>query len=451
MNDDLKKGLIIAIVGAFIAFIATLSQTIIPIYFSSESSDFSIFIQPINIDAIPLTSNVLPSILKILDPSKYENTTNFTSTPAIIEVRNIHDKISPYKHTVFLKTISSDPNLYIELNNSEGVPPFKAEMYVYINQASNSLIQRPIIIQGIGSNGKTRNCTFYVTYISSEDLVRRGDNLSIEEAIKTYDKAIKLNPNYAEAWLKKGITLKSIQKNNEAKSAFRKTIELGRNDNNSSWAQLGIWRIQLNESYQQAKYYLDQAEYYNNLSNYNFIQAKDHLNRSSYYKKQCEYYKNQSKYYDNLFDYYDRQYNYSFVMAKKYVEEGEYYINQSEYYQMQHDYNAAKISKDRTLNAKENADKYLKKVFEALDSMSEAHNKTYEAENNLEIARNNGLMHAYKAKEALNNSEMNKNNSIIYINKVKLIIENDTKLGQKADNLYNYLNNENNVTRPPID
>jgi hypothetical protein len=113
MNDDLKKGLIIAIVGAFIALFATLCQTLLPIYFSSESSDFSIDVHPINIEAIPLKSDSMPlDYLKMIDPFNQENKSNSTGIPANVSVQAVHGTLSPYMHSVYLRAIYQNPDIY---------------------------------------------------------------------------------------------------------------------------------------------------------------------------------------------------------------------------------------------------------------------------------------------------------------------------------------------------
>ena len=48
-----------------------------------------------------------------------------------------------------------------------------------------------------------------------------------EEALKSYDKAIGLNPKDAEAWLNKGVTLSAMGMYKEALESYDKAIELG--------------------------------------------------------------------------------------------------------------------------------------------------------------------------------------------------------------------------------
>jgi len=47
------------------------------------------------------------------------------------------------------------------------------------------------------------------------------------ESISAFDEAIRLDPNYAEAWHFKGVTLKALGRNEEANAAFAKAKELG--------------------------------------------------------------------------------------------------------------------------------------------------------------------------------------------------------------------------------
>jgi tetratricopeptide (TPR) repeat protein len=55
-----------------------------------------------------------------------------------------------------------------------------------------------------------------------------------EEAIKAYDKAIEINPEYLEAWNNKGVALSKINKSEEAIKAYDKEIEIDQN-NSLAW------------------------------------------------------------------------------------------------------------------------------------------------------------------------------------------------------------------------
>jgi tetratricopeptide (TPR) repeat protein len=50
-----------------------------------------------------------------------------------------------------------------------------------------------------------------------------------EEAIKHYDKAIELNPNYSKAFLNRGISLRALKKYNESIQSFDKSITANSN------------------------------------------------------------------------------------------------------------------------------------------------------------------------------------------------------------------------------
>ena len=47
-----------------------------------------------------------------------------------------------------------------------------------------------------------------------------------EEAIECFDKAIKLEPNYATGYHNKGISLEKLKRDKEAKECFNKANEL---------------------------------------------------------------------------------------------------------------------------------------------------------------------------------------------------------------------------------
>jgi tetratricopeptide (TPR) repeat protein len=59
-------------------------------------------------------------------------------------------------------------------------------------------------------------------------------NLKYQEAIDSYDKAIGINPKYAEAWNNKGVALGSLSKYQEAIESFDKAIEINPN-NADAW------------------------------------------------------------------------------------------------------------------------------------------------------------------------------------------------------------------------
>lgn len=60
-----------------------------------------------------------------------------------------------------------------------------------------------------------------------------------EEAIVCYDRAIKINPDHAEAYYNKGSVLNLLSRFNEALDAFNKAVEL-KPDNKDAWNNMGI-------------------------------------------------------------------------------------------------------------------------------------------------------------------------------------------------------------------
>src|ERR1035437_710202 len=69
---------------------------------------------------------------------------------------------------------------------------------------------------------------------SSNAWVQEGimldDSGKFDEAIKAYNKAIEIDPQYFEAWINKGVGLVNLNKYDEAKASYEKEIKI-----NPSW------------------------------------------------------------------------------------------------------------------------------------------------------------------------------------------------------------------------
>ena len=76
-----------------------------------------------------------------------------------------------------------------------------------------------------------------------QELINKGTTLGKlgkhDEAIKCFDKAIKLNPNYEKAWNNKGVALDNLGKHDEAIKCYDKAIKLNPNDEDA-WYNKGL-------------------------------------------------------------------------------------------------------------------------------------------------------------------------------------------------------------------
>jgi tetratricopeptide (TPR) repeat protein len=79
--------------------------------------------------------------------------------------------------------------------------------------------------------------------LKPEDYLSRGDDFyqsnEYELALKAYDKAIELKPDYAEAWYNRGFLLGELGRYDEALKAYDKAIEL-KPDDDYAWDNKGF-------------------------------------------------------------------------------------------------------------------------------------------------------------------------------------------------------------------
>ncbi|HBB30302.1 MAG TPA: hypothetical protein DC064_00225, partial [Cyanobacteria bacterium UBA9273] len=71
-----------------------------------------------------------------------------------------------------------------------------------------------------------------------------------EDAIAAYDQALKLNPNYCEAWYERGLTLEKLNQFEEAIASYQQTVQI-KPDFYQAWYQQGVVFNQL-QQYQEA-------------------------------------------------------------------------------------------------------------------------------------------------------------------------------------------------------
>jgi tetratricopeptide (TPR) repeat protein len=74
--------------------------------------------------------------------------------------------------------------------------------------------------------------------LKPEDYINRGNDFyykdEYEFALYSYEKAIELKPDDAEAWYNKGVALSDLERHEEALTAYEKTIEL-KPENHDAW------------------------------------------------------------------------------------------------------------------------------------------------------------------------------------------------------------------------
>ena len=88
-------------------------------------------------------------------------------------VLDAHPIMKPYRGLIWLRVIH-DRNVTVRLGTTAAIPPFETTISAYVNDPDLSINYVPIIIQGIGTDGTTRNQTAYVLYQSPKDLVNQG-------------------------------------------------------------------------------------------------------------------------------------------------------------------------------------------------------------------------------------------------------------------------------------
>ncbi|HNY35444.1 MAG TPA: tetratricopeptide repeat protein [Methanothrix soehngenii] len=282
--------ILVTVLGSLLLLIGNVVTNLVPIMFGAEdSSDFYITIDNVYIEPNLITeqrhldySNILRERYGEPETGKTDQRSEYgfvdrewlpKETPlANVTVYNRHEYLRKYDFPVYIKAIGAPSNIIITFDPPQAVPKFSSNMSVYIKTnasllSSDNIIGYPITIQGIGGDGKKRNCTAYIYFIPPKFHVNdigipRMMSGDYEGALESFDAAISLNRSYAEAWNYKGKALHSIGYH-KYRSPSDKTSLKEEEEALRSFQEA----IKLNNSYEDARYNCAFALY--NLKEYN--------------------------------------------------------------------------------------------------------------------------------------------------------------------------------------
>ncbi len=179
-----ENALLLAVAGSIIAVVGQLAGTVIPIMYGPEDiSDFNIDLNPIN---------------RMIDVQK-SMSKDGVFVPVNITIEDLHRRLRPYRFKIQFQASGPindtdylvDPP-YIKLPSQFESPKLVRSTYthpyrngsiqltfapqdmttIYIHTRSKSIGDYPIIIKGIGSDGKTHNSTFTLRIVSHEDYLK---------------------------------------------------------------------------------------------------------------------------------------------------------------------------------------------------------------------------------------------------------------------------------------
>lgn len=279
--------ILVTVLGSLLLLIGNVVTNMVPIMFGAEdSSDFYITIDNVYIEPNLITeqrhldySNILREKYGEHEREKTDRQSDFgflasdldrewlpKETPlANVTVYNRHEYLRKYDFPVYIKAIGAPSNIIIAFDPPQAVPEFSSNMSVYIKTnasllSSDNIIGYPITIQGIGGDGKKRNCTAYIYFIPPKFHVNdigipRMMSGDYEGAIESFNAAISLNKSYAEAWNYKGEALQSIgYHKGYTSSSDGISVEESIEEANEKALESFREAIKLNNSYEDARY-----------------------------------------------------------------------------------------------------------------------------------------------------------------------------------------------------
>jgi hypothetical protein len=179
--------ILVTVLGSILLLIGNVVTNFVPIMFGVEdSSDFYITIDNVYIEPKYINESKYMSYMNFLrdklDESRIENKAQKTGldhrkellprdVPAAnVTVFNTHEYLRRYNCPVYIKAIGAPSNLIINFAPPQDTPKFSSNMLVYIKTnesllSADNIIGYPITIQGIGGDGKKRNCSADIYFI----------------------------------------------------------------------------------------------------------------------------------------------------------------------------------------------------------------------------------------------------------------------------------------------
>jgi len=231
----------ISLVGTFILVTAQLigafSSVTFPIMLGPDVSDYSISCYPVDLEIVIPDSLINERIAaKLNRTSKMHLIYNIYTFN--ISVNNLNP-LRKYDKQIHLM-VSNSPEFITNIVSPVLKIDQSSELRIGVNLNDlHTGSKYLMVIQATGADGKKRNCTISVRAISEYEanptmsLNNRGVELfnqsMYDESIEYFDRAIKIDPENATAWLNKGAALAKLGRCNESLSALNKAIESDQN------------------------------------------------------------------------------------------------------------------------------------------------------------------------------------------------------------------------------
>lgn len=153
------------VIGAVVLISGQIAATYLTIYTSSDASDFGISVDKIHFNLYKYNDNNDIRLFSMGDPNEKPRMLgpmkSFNAT-VNITISDAHHILKPYPHRVFVNASNIIPKgVKIEIDNPDGIPPFKTSMNITTTTEAN-LGYYPITIQALGGDGRTRRCQIYI-------------------------------------------------------------------------------------------------------------------------------------------------------------------------------------------------------------------------------------------------------------------------------------------------